>query len=243
MLIGLLERIENFFKRLESYTELPPSRVMTDTMLKITVEVLSILAIATTEIKESPRSELIVDSHLLSTDVHGEKYLKKLLGRSDVEDALKRLDNLTQEEAQMATAEVLKVTRGVDNKVNEVINGACCGFNLFFCGALNLDDTSWTNDATDSKWVKDDDTRTGIRRRSNQAFVLPSRHYRYLSVLSHPHREPDPARPSKVALSTRSLDKSQHHPQSPLRGHDNMVLTGGYFQRVEVGSFALVDPR
>ena len=167
MLIGLLERIENFFKRLESYTELPPSRVMTDTMLKITVEVLSILAIATTEIKESPRSELIVDSHLLSTDVHGEKYLKKLLGRSDVEDALKRLDNLTQEEAQMATAEVLKVTRGVDNKVNEVINGACCGFNLFFCGALNLDDTSWTNDATDSKWVKDDDTRTSIRRRSN----------------------------------------------------------------------------
>jgi len=36
-----------------------------------------------------------------------EKFLKKLLGRSDVEDALKRLDKLTQEEVRMATAEVL----------------------------------------------------------------------------------------------------------------------------------------
>ena len=131
MLIGLLERIESFFKRLESYTELPPSQVMTGTMLKIMVEVLSILAIATTEIKQSRRSELIMDNYLLLTDVPGEKYLKKLLRRSDVDDALKRLDYLTQEEAQMATAEALKVTRSVDNKVNEVINCAYCGLTCF----------------------------------------------------------------------------------------------------------------
>jgi len=43
--------------------------------------------------------------------------LKKLLGRNDVEDALKRLDKLTQEEAKIATAEVLKITRGMDNNV------------------------------------------------------------------------------------------------------------------------------
>ena len=46
-----------------------------------------------------------------------EKFLKKLLGRNDVEDALKRLDKLTQEEAKMATAEVLKITRGVDSNI------------------------------------------------------------------------------------------------------------------------------
>ena len=131
MLIDLFERIESFFKRLESYTELPPSEVMKDTMLKIMVEVLSILAIATTEIKQRRRSELIIDDYLLLTNVPGEKYLKKLLGRSDVEDALKRLDNLTQEEVQMAIAEVLKVTRSVDNKVNVVINGAYCGLTCF----------------------------------------------------------------------------------------------------------------
>jgi hypothetical protein len=47
-----------------------------------------------------------------------EKLLKKLLGRNDVEDALKRLDKLTQEEARMATAEVLKITRGIDGNMN-----------------------------------------------------------------------------------------------------------------------------
>ena len=58
------------------------------------------------------------------TDVCGEKYLKKLLGRNNIEDALKRLDKLTQDEARIATAEVLNVTRSVDDKVDAVINGA-----------------------------------------------------------------------------------------------------------------------
>jgi hypothetical protein len=43
--------------------------------------------------------------------------VKKLLGRNDIEDALKRLDSLTIEEARMAVAEILKVTNRVDNKV------------------------------------------------------------------------------------------------------------------------------
>ena len=49
--------------------------------------------------------------------------MKKLLGKSDVEDALRRLDKLTQEEARMATAEVLKVTQRVDGKVTVLIDG------------------------------------------------------------------------------------------------------------------------
>jgi archaellum component FlaC len=44
----------------------------------------------------------------------------KLLGRKDVEDALRRLDKLTQEEARMATAESLTVTRGIDDKVKDI---------------------------------------------------------------------------------------------------------------------------
>jgi hypothetical protein len=34
--------------------------------------------------------------------------MKKLVGRNDIEDALKRLDKLTQDEARMAIAENLK---------------------------------------------------------------------------------------------------------------------------------------
>ena len=52
-----------------------------------------------------------------------ETFLRKLLGKNDVEDALKRLDTLTQEEARMATAETLKVARNVDDKVTVVLEG------------------------------------------------------------------------------------------------------------------------
>jgi hypothetical protein len=41
------------------------------------------------------------------------KYLKKLAGRTDMEDALKRLEKLTNEEIRMATAQVLKATHNV----------------------------------------------------------------------------------------------------------------------------------
>jgi len=46
--------------------------------------------------------------------------VKKLLGRNDIEDVLKRLDILTQEEARMATAEILHQTAGLPQTVNDV---------------------------------------------------------------------------------------------------------------------------
>jgi hypothetical protein len=50
--------------------------------------------------------------------------LKRLLGKNDIEDALKRLDTLTREEARMAIAEVLKVTHMMDDKIRVFIDGA-----------------------------------------------------------------------------------------------------------------------
>jgi hypothetical protein len=73
---------------------------------------------------------------LLLTERFSEKYLKKLIGRTDIEDALKRLDRLTQEETRMASAQVLKVAntvddrvKGVDDKMAVVIDGAQQIFN------------------------------------------------------------------------------------------------------------------
>jgi hypothetical protein len=40
-----------------------------------------------------------------------------LIGRDEIEDALKRLDKLTQEEALMATTQLLKVSCSVDDRV------------------------------------------------------------------------------------------------------------------------------
>jgi archaellum component FlaC len=42
------------------------------------------------------------------------------MGRTDIEDALKRLDRLTQEEARMAAAQLLKVTNMIDNRVEGI---------------------------------------------------------------------------------------------------------------------------
>ena len=43
-----------------------------------------------------------------------------LAGRTDIEDRVKRLDRLTNEQARMANAQLLKVTHGVDDKLTEV---------------------------------------------------------------------------------------------------------------------------
>ena len=46
--------------------------------------------------------------------------MKKLLGKNNLEDALKKLDTLTMEEARMTIAETLKVTNRIDIKVDKV---------------------------------------------------------------------------------------------------------------------------
>jgi len=97
---------------------------MMDVIVNIMTEVLTILAIATKEIKQRRASELIPANSSHLTHRYIEKYMKKLLGKDDIESALKRLDTLTQEEGRMATVEVLKMMRGVDDKVNVVLDGA-----------------------------------------------------------------------------------------------------------------------
>ena len=57
--------------------------------------------------------------------------MKKLLGKNEIEDSLKRLDALTQDEARMATAEVLRVTHSVDDNVRVVLHGTQHASNLF----------------------------------------------------------------------------------------------------------------
>ena len=49
-----------------------------------------------------------------------EKYAKKLIGRKEMEDALKRLDKLTHEEAWMGIAQNLKATHTVGESVRGV---------------------------------------------------------------------------------------------------------------------------
>ena len=58
-IIEIFNRIEHFFRRLEIYTALTPTAAMTDMIVEIMVEVLTILGIATKEVKRGPLSQLI----------------------------------------------------------------------------------------------------------------------------------------------------------------------------------------
>jgi hypothetical protein len=54
------------------------------------------------------------------TEEYPGKYGKRLIRRTNMEDALKRLDKLTDEEARMAIAENLRATHAVDERVRGV---------------------------------------------------------------------------------------------------------------------------
>jgi hypothetical protein len=95
---------------------------MMETIVQIMVGIISILGIATKGIKEGRLSEQFSTNISPLTEGCSEKYGKRLIGRTDMEDALQRLDKLTQEEARMAAAENLKATHSVDERVREVAN-------------------------------------------------------------------------------------------------------------------------
>ena len=81
---------------------------MTETISQILVEVLKIFGIATKELKRGSTgkfSDRLLCVIRILTKLCVEKFLRRLAGMTDLEDALKKLDRLTQEEFQMADAQ------------------------------------------------------------------------------------------------------------------------------------------
>ncbi|KAN0127782.1 hypothetical protein V8E53_014395, partial [Lactarius tabidus] len=106
VLIELFDKIENFFIRLQTYTEVAPTAAMTNVMGKIMAEVLCMLAIATKEMKQK----------------RSKTFFKKLIGRNDIEDSLQKLDKLEQGELRSVTAQIFKTTselRGVADDLKD----------------------------------------------------------------------------------------------------------------------------
>ena len=92
---------------------------MTDTIIQIMMEVLNILGMA---MKESRMSKYM----LYKCDAADGTMFRemcdrsKLIGKRDVENALKRLDKLTHEEARVMTAQNLKTVHTVGDSVGPV---------------------------------------------------------------------------------------------------------------------------
>ncbi|KAN0107572.1 hypothetical protein V8E52_009987, partial [Russula decolorans] len=104
-LLELFECLGSFLKRLEIYTTVPPNTTMTEVIVKIMLELLSVLALASKQMKEG----------------RFKKFTKKLLGESEIETVLQRLDRLTLDEARMTIAQTLGVVHGLVANVKAVI--------------------------------------------------------------------------------------------------------------------------
>ena len=105
-------RIETYFKRLESYMEVPPTAGMTNAMVKLTTVVLSIIAAATSGLRYGGSSELIdIQKLSLSYSTFLEKYLEKLMRVRTAGDGRSNLSEYTMEVVQMAIVETSKVTK------------------------------------------------------------------------------------------------------------------------------------
>ncbi len=132
-LVDLFECVENFLNRLRIYTEIPFSPSMSGIITKIMVEVLSVLALATKQIKQGRLSKwfCIIFIYLVR-DLRLEKFAKKLLGESEIEDVLHRLDRLTLDEARMTGTETLQIVHGLVSNMKLVMGGT----RLLLCSLL-----------------------------------------------------------------------------------------------------------
>ena len=128
------------------------------------------------------------------TEGSSEKYGKRLIGRNDMEDALRRLDKLTQEEARMAVAENLKATHTVDERVRGVVNTVVAIDNRVA--------------GVDNRVAGVDDKVEGIANDVDQvkrsSFHLIGTDYRALHV--HHSRGPIAGKHPQMALPTRSVN-------------------------------------
>ncbi|KAH9957397.1 hypothetical protein BC827DRAFT_1138077 [Russula dissimulans] len=76
-------------------------------LVKIMVELLDVLALATRQIKQG----------------RFKNFAKKLVGKNDVEAVLHRLDRLTMEESRMTAAQTMEVVHGLFNNMKGVMDG------------------------------------------------------------------------------------------------------------------------
>jgi hypothetical protein len=150
-----------------------------------------------------------------------EKILKKLMGKTDVEGALKRLDALTREENVLTATRILVVAHHIHDNVQGLRRGARHSFNfLNICTDVSL---SYK-------------TEMGEQHRQ-----LPVMRLFLFVMLKHTHRESATNEASDMAQSSGSFHQSWHSLRYPSRRHSSVVHPKHQIRRVEEKRFVIVD--
>jgi hypothetical protein len=95
---------------------------MDEVVIKIMVELLSALALATKKLKQGQASESVL-AHCYLTECNAVKFMKTAFGEKDVEAILQRLERLTHDEARNTAAQTLEVVYGLVHNLKMVMEG------------------------------------------------------------------------------------------------------------------------
>jgi hypothetical protein len=95
--------------------------MMMDLIIKIMVELFSVLALTTKQVKQGRFSECIDQIYAGYAQCVAEKFVKTLLGKrkDKLQAALERLDRLTKDEGLSAVAQILGIVHQGSNETNK----------------------------------------------------------------------------------------------------------------------------
>ena len=120
VLADLLESIERFINHLQLYTQLPPTPTMSEVLIKLNVELISMLTRVTGKLnnRQSHECSLLMMCHLAQH--HAVKFGKNFFGVKDIKKAQQRLDRVTQDKFATPTAQIHS---GVDRLERKFLQG------------------------------------------------------------------------------------------------------------------------
>jgi hypothetical protein len=131
-LVDLFERTQFFLQRLNQYTTVPltrepihnsPTHARDDQVACKDSGTSSLGSGIFDQGHEGEANQCVYSIQMLLsllTDYCTEKFMKRLLGKTDVEDALQRLDMLTKEENLMMAARTLEVVHAIRDDVDVI---------------------------------------------------------------------------------------------------------------------------
>jgi len=100
---------------------------MTDIIIKVMVELLSVFALATKQIQQPRFGECAITYTLSVAQYATEKFATRLSSNeNDIKAILRTLDRLTQEEARMTVVPFFGVVHGLVGNMKAVMEGAKC---------------------------------------------------------------------------------------------------------------------
>ena len=123
-LAEIFECIEGFVRRLIIYTKIEqPTPAVTEVVIRIMVELISVLALATKEINSGrlSKSPSPITSHSLN---FAEIYVKNFLGENKIKSVLQHIDRLTLEESKTTVTQTLEIVSSLIKKMEVVMEGA-----------------------------------------------------------------------------------------------------------------------